>query len=68
MYINAFAISVMLQFTQHAFYNIVFNSITYGLGVSPTPLKNSGYTTVSLCVQKIDMCCQPEKNTDMLCI
>jgi len=38
------------------------------LGSVPTPVKNSGYTTVSSCVQKVDMCSQPEKDTDMLCI
>ena len=32
------------------------------LGSAPTPMKNSGYTTVSLCVQKVDTCCQPEKD------
>jgi len=36
------------------------------LGTALTPLKNSGYTTVSLCVQKVDMCCQPEKDTHAL--
>jgi len=35
------------------------------LGSAPTPMKNSGYTTVSLCAQKVDMCYQPEKDSDM---